>query len=137
MKRFRMDITGNESEKEDEDTTTNTLFDNTNINRTENNDAFEAFMTNSLNLQQTPKITQDQQNRMVENKRKAEEKRKSRMLNIAQSHLETHSIDDSTTVLSHANLSELDETLKSPENDNEILDVDTFLEHLPQTNHEI
>ena len=119
MKRFRMDIGGIELEKEDEPITTNTLFDNTNT--PENIDPFEAIMETSLNLQQNPKITQDQQNRMAENKRKAEEKRASRLLlNMSQSHSEPF-IDNSSTT-SDMNV----------EKDEEVLDIDMFLEKLPQ-----
>nr|CAG4637250.1 EOG090X0AVC [Ceriodaphnia reticulata] len=76
LKRFRMEMTRTELETED-DINTNEFFNE--IKKPDENDVFEAIMTNSSNVI-APAITEDQQNRMAENKQRAEEKRKSRML---------------------------------------------------------
>ncbi len=124
MKRFRMEMSRTESENEDDDTTTNELLDNTN-KPPDNSDVFEAIMAKSV---ATPAITQQQQNRMAENKRRAEEKRKSRLLlNTSQPSLEPSSMECSIADTEP----EVEGVALEPVEVEDILDVDMFLENLP------
>jgi hypothetical protein len=120
-----------DTEQEIEETLVNTdaQFDNI----TERGaDVFSTVV--SRPSQSVTHISEDQQSRMAENKRKAEEKRKSRLM-LNTSNLNDTCSNETSTILPELNatmdtvISET--TAETDENNSEILDVDMFLENLP------
>ncbi|XP_046438773.1 TIMELESS-interacting protein-like [Daphnia pulex] len=131
MKRFRMGMLDTEQEIEETLENTDAQFDNITERGT---DVFSTVM--SRPSQSLTHISEDQQSRMAENKRKAEEKRKSRLM------LNTSNLNDTCSNESFTSkiLPELNATVdtvisettaETNENNSEILDIDMFLENLP------
>ncbi len=131
MKRFRMGMLDTEQEIQETLVNTDAQFDNISERQT---DVFSSVV--SLPLQSVTHISEDQQSRMAENKRKAEEKRKSRLMQNTSNLNDTCSNKSFTSkILSELNATmgtEISETTaETNENNSEILDVDMFLENLP------
>jgi hypothetical protein len=120
-----------DTEQEIEETLVNTDAQFDNITEREA-DVFSTVV--SRPSQSATGISEDQQSRMAENKRKAEEKRKSRLM------LNTSNLNDTCSNETSKILPELNATMgtvisettaETDENNSEILDVDMFLENLP------
>ena len=124
MKRFRMGML--DTEPENRDAVVNTDVQHDSITEKET-DEFNAMM--SLSSQSITQISKDQQNRMAENKRRAEEKRHSRLMqNI--SHSDYPCSNESSNILADLNPMS-HETYEVNQKNLELLDIDTFLGSLP------
>lgn len=126
MKKFRDDISNTEIQHVEEEDHANTQGDGVN-NVNEN---VGVIMHQCLDPVVQTVISKEQQNRMDENRRKAEEKRRSRLVleNISQ---------PSTNACKNNNCEigeefSCDNNLTMPTIDVEMLDVDEFLENLPE-----
>ena len=123
MKRFRMGMLDTELEIQEDIVNMDAPFDNITERET---DEFSTVL--SLPSQLVTHISEDKQNRMAENKRKAEEKRKSRWMQ--NSNLNDPCSNESPTSKILPKLNATMGTEKS-EITAELLDVDMFLENLP------
>lgn len=128
MKNFRSETT--EIEIEHEEDCANNLFDSIN-NIEENIDTINNQGSNPVkNL-----ITEEQHNRMAENRRKAEEKRRMKLVlgNTSDLTLTPSASTNENCGLKNISLSTTssENILEEPSINTEMLDIDEFLENLP------
>ncbi|XP_057371981.1 TIMELESS-interacting protein-like [Daphnia carinata] len=130
MKKFRMEESEIEAMVEESVINTDSQFDN--IMEQATKECSTVFSQPSQSVMRTT-VTEDQQLRMAENKRRAEERRKSKLLqNSLLCSDQCQSEKSPSEVLTTSEQPKDNHITEIAEDSSELLDVDTFLENLPQ-----
>lgn len=130
MKKFRMEESEIEATAEENLINTDVQFDN--IMEQTTKECSTVFPQPSQSVLQTT-VTEDQQLRMAENKKKAEEKRKSKLLqNSSLCSDQCQNEKSSSEVFTNSEQTKDNRIAEMVEDSSELLDVDMFLENLPQ-----
>ncbi|KAK4004390.1 TIMELESS-interacting protein [Daphnia magna] len=133
MKKFRMEESEIEATAEENLINTDVQFDN--IMEQTTKECSTVFPQPSQSVLQTT-VTEDQQLRMAENKKKAEEKRKSKLLqNSSLCSDQCQNEKSSSEVFTNSEQTKDNRIAEMVEDSSELLDVDMFLENLPQQRH--
>ncbi|KAI9560647.1 hypothetical protein GHT06_011597 [Daphnia sinensis] len=131
MKKFRMEESEIESITEENVINTDVQFNNIMEQTTEECSTIFSQPSQSSVMQTT--VTEDQQLRMAENKRRAEERRRSKLLqNSMLCSDQSQSEKSSSEVFTKSQQTQDNHIAEIVEDSSELLDVDMFLENLPQ-----